>query len=456
MSYAVLHMQKLKSPAVKGIQIHNQREKESQTNADIDASRSHLNYDFVNRSNIDYNEKINKRIQEGVTTGKAIRKDAVKLASFMVTSDKEFFDRLPEREEKRFFESAYEFFCEKYGEKNIAYAMVHKDEKTPHMHVGFVPITEDGRLSAKDFFGKKQQLVKLQDEFHEHMQEAGFDLERGVSSDRKHIEIAKYKALTFQQMEQEAQAKYERKMEHIQKIDEHTKAIENIESKKVLGFVGLKEQDYNSLVDYATNGVVFQVQAENLQKELDKKKKEVAQLKTEMQIGQDKIRHFYKDIQVENEDIKKNLDVLAEKKAMEKVQKVDVVAKYTEVVEKYNGLVHKYNEQLEKKKELNLKVTDLSLQNQAFQRENEELKSENGLLKEKVLEISKQFSAFKERVTKVLGYQIDRIKTWLNINNVDRNKIKFLEDNREKFVQDSLAKMEQPQRQKQRDMELER
>lgn len=449
MSFAVLHMQKLKSPAIKGMQIHNQREKESHTNPDIDESKTHLNYDFVNQSNIDYNEKINKRIQEGVTTGKAIRKDAVKLASFLVTSDKEFFDRLPEREEKRFFESAYEFFCEKYGEKNIAYAMVHKDEKTPHMHVGFVPITEDGRLSAKDFFGKKQQLVELQDEFHEHLQVSGFDLERGVSSDRKHIETAKYKALTFQQMEREAQAKYERTMEHIQKIDEHRKSIENIESKKVLGFVGLKEQDYNSLVDYATNGVVFQVQGENLQKELDKKKKEITQLKAEMQTGQEKIRKNYKDIQVENEDIKKNLDVLVEKKVIEKVQEVDVVAKYKGMVEQYNGLVHKYNDQLEKKKELAQKVNVLT-------NENQKLKLENGLLKEKVLEISKQFSAFKERVSKVLGYQIDRIKTWLNINNVDRNKIKFLEDNREKFVQDSLAKMEQPQRQKQRDMGMER
>lgn len=456
MSYAVLHMQKLKQPAIKGIQIHNQREKESQTNADIDHSRSQLNYDFVNQSNIDYNEKINKRIEEGVTTGKAIRKDAVKVASFMVTSDKEFFDQLPEREEKRFFESAYEFFCEKYGEKNIVYSMVHKDEKTPHMHVGFVPVTEDGRLSAKDFFGKKQQLVVLQDTFHEHMRGEGFELERGVSSDRKHIESAKYKALTFQQMEREAQAKYERTMEHIQKIDEHTKAIENIGSKNVLGLVGMMESDYKSLVDYATNGVVFQVQAENLQKELDKKKKEVAQLKEEMQTGQDKIRKNYKDIQVENEDIKKNLDVLAEKKAIEKFRKVDVVAKYNQLVEKYNGLNHNYKDQIEKKKELNEKVTDLTTQNRGFQRENEKLKLENGLLKEKVLEISRQFSAFKERVTKVLGYQIDRIKTWLNINNVDRNKIKFLEDNREKFVQDSLAKMEQPQRQQQRDMGMER
>ncbi|WP_312756022.1 plasmid recombination protein, partial [Rummeliibacillus suwonensis] len=76
MSYAILHMQKLKQPAIKGIQIHNQREKESQTNADIRNELSHLNYDLVNPKSIDYNEKVNKMIEEGVTTGKAIRKDA--------------------------------------------------------------------------------------------------------------------------------------------------------------------------------------------------------------------------------------------------------------------------------------------------------------------------------------------------------------------------------------------
>jgi hypothetical protein len=459
MSYAVLHMQKLKQPAIKGIQIHNQREKESQTNGDIDQSRAHLNYDLVNQSNIDYNEKINKRIEEGVTTGKAIRKDAVKLASFMVTSDKEFFDRLPEREEKQFFESAYEFFCEKYGEKNIAYATVHKDEKTPHMHVGFVPITEDGRLSAKDFFGKKQQLVELQDGFHEHMRDAGFELERGVSSDRKHVESAKYKALTFQQMEQEAQEKYERTMGHIQKIDEQTKSIENIESKKVLGFVGLKEQDYKSLVDYATNGVVYQVQAENLQKELVKAKNEVTQLKSDLQIGQDKIRHYYKDIQVENEDLKENLEVLADKKAIEKMENSDFVVKHSELIDKYNGLVEKYNERGQTAnqmvRDLKQKVNDLTFENRSYQNENRDLKTENQSLKEKVLELTKQVSAFKERVSKALNYQVDRIKTWLTVKNMDRES-KALESNRERFVGDSLKQLEQPQRPKQRDMDLER
>lgn len=446
MSYAVLHMQKLKQPAIKGIQIHNQREKESHTNGDIDESRKHLNYDLVNQSNVDYDEKINKRIEEGVTTGKTIRKDAVKVASFMVTSDKEFFEGLPEDKEKRFFESAYKFFCEKYGEENIVYAAVHKDEKTPHMHVGFVPITEDGRLSAKDFFGKKQQLVQLQDTFHEHMRADGFDLERGISSDRKHIESAKYKALTLQQMEQEAREKYERTMDHIEKIDDHTKSIENIEAKKVLGLVGMKEQDYKNLVNYATKGVAYELQAENLQQELDKAKTEIGQLKADMKIGNDKIRQNYKYL-------RDNLDAEAEKKADQKIKQHDLMKKNSELMGKYNGVVDKFNDQLKQKMELKLQVDTLKMENESYQNENRELKSENEKLKEKLAQISKEFSAFKERVSVVLHAQIDRFKTFMRVRDIEPRYIQALADRQDKLVQESLKKLEQPQREKELEME---
>ncbi|MEK4910720.1 MobV family relaxase [Niallia sp. FSL M8-0099] len=449
MSYAILHMQKLKQPAIKGIQIHNQREKESQTNADIRNELSHLNYDLVNPKSIDYNEKVNKMIEEGVTTGKAIRKDAVKVASFLVTSDSEYFQNLSEREERRFFESAYEFFADEYGEKNIAYAMVHKDEKTPHMHVGFVPITEDGRLSAKDFFGKKQQLAKLQDKFHDHMVREGFNLERGVSTDRKHVESAKYKALTLQQMEKDAKEKYERTIGQIHEITDKTKAIENIESKKVLGLVGMKEQDYQSLVDYATNGVIYQVKAENLEKDLEKAKKEVEQLKSDMQIGQDKVRHYYKHIE-------ENLDSLVKEKVIEKMKKTDIVKKYENLIEKYNGLVNKYNDQLKEKTKLVGERDTLKFENQSYQRENRDLKLENGKLKDKYLELANEFSSFKKRVVKVLFVQIDRVKRFLRLNDVDHNKIKLLEDKRNEIVQDSLQRLEKPENQKREEMEMER
>ncbi|EAH0712885.1 plasmid recombination protein, partial [Listeria monocytogenes] len=68
MSFAICRMQKMKSHDLKGIQFHNQRERESKTNSDIDKERSHKNYDFVNDENIDYNERV-KEIIESQKTG---------------------------------------------------------------------------------------------------------------------------------------------------------------------------------------------------------------------------------------------------------------------------------------------------------------------------------------------------------------------------------------------------
>ena len=50
--------------------------------------------------------------------------------------------------------------------------MVHVDEKTPHMHLSFVPITSDGRLSAKEIVGNKKDLTRWQDDFWNYMPSA--------------------------------------------------------------------------------------------------------------------------------------------------------------------------------------------------------------------------------------------------------------------------------------------
>ncbi|MCQ6294623.1 hypothetical protein, partial [Bacillus cereus] len=66
--------------------------------------------------------------------------------------------------------------------------------------------------------------------------------------------------------------------------------------------------------------------------------------------------------------------------------------------------------------------------------------------------ISKEFSVFKDRMGKVLHAKIDRVKTLMRINNFEPKLIKSLDDRQDKLVQDSLAYIENPQREKQRDM----
>ena len=101
MSFAVIHMKKFKAQEVRGMQLHNQREKESNSNIDIDQARSPLNYDLLNDSPIDYKDRIQKEINERYTGTKKIRKDAVQLCSFLVTSDKAFFDELAPEEARK-------------------------------------------------------------------------------------------------------------------------------------------------------------------------------------------------------------------------------------------------------------------------------------------------------------------------------------------------------------------
>src|SRR5699024_3773538 len=139
MSYAVCGMQKVKSAGLKSMQFHNQRERESRTNEDIDRERTHENYDLQNNKNINYNERIKDIIDSQKTDTRKKRKDAVLVNQLLVTSDRDFFERLDPGEQKRFFEESYKLFSERYGKQNIAYATVHNDVQNAHKHLYICP-----------------------------------------------------------------------------------------------------------------------------------------------------------------------------------------------------------------------------------------------------------------------------------------------------------------------------
>lgn len=192
MSKIVARMEKMKSGNLQGIQRHNQREIENHSNPDIDISRSHLNYDLVNDEPVNYREKVKNIIDSQRISKRAVRKDAVLVDEWIITSDKEFFEDLFDFTRKEFFETTLNYFEERCGKQNIAYAMVHFDETTPHMHLGVVPMVE-GKLSSKQMFDRKA-LKDIQDELPKHLKDNGFDIERGIKgSERKHLSVEEYK-----------------------------------------------------------------------------------------------------------------------------------------------------------------------------------------------------------------------------------------------------------------------
>ena len=67
------------------------------------------------------------------------------------------------------------------------------------MHLSFVPLTEDGRLCAKEIIGNKKKLTQWQDAFWEQMVKKFPDLERGMSASetgRDHIPPRVFKEMT--------------------------------------------------------------------------------------------------------------------------------------------------------------------------------------------------------------------------------------------------------------------
>lgn len=189
--FAIIRMQKFQVSDVQGIQKHNQRQGISKSNTDIDYEKSHENYDILNDQNLKYESEIKEKIAEQVK--RKPRANSVVLSEFLVTASPEYMNSLSAEEQKKYFEKSLEFIEERYGPKNTLYAVVHQDEATPHMHVGIIPITEDGRLSAKDIFNR-QELRELQEEFPKHLQENKFEVVRGEKgSEKKHLSSQEYK-----------------------------------------------------------------------------------------------------------------------------------------------------------------------------------------------------------------------------------------------------------------------
>ena len=183
-------MQKFHKNDVAPVERENERDENYiSDNPQIDCARTKDNYHIIGGYGT-YTEFINNRLKE---LNLSPRKDAVVMNSFVLGSDKTFFDKLSKIQRYMFFEDCTKFFTERYGKENIISAVVHLDETTPHMHLNLMPVTSDGRLCSKQLFDKPQ-LQKLQTDFYEEVGKK-YGLQRGKEgSQRKHLSTAEFKA----------------------------------------------------------------------------------------------------------------------------------------------------------------------------------------------------------------------------------------------------------------------
>ena len=190
--YAIMRFAKQKG-GFGALEAHHERTKQKYaSNPDINIERRKYNFHVI-KPETSYKRESDSRIKEA---GCRTRKDSVRFIDTIITASPSFFKGNKSEDVKQFFQTATDFLSKKIGRDNIFTAVVHMDEKTPHMHLCFTPITEDGRLSAKDIIGNRTQLTKWQDAFFAHMVKAFPDLERGESASktgRRHIPTRVFK-----------------------------------------------------------------------------------------------------------------------------------------------------------------------------------------------------------------------------------------------------------------------
>lgn len=206
MGFAVLHIEKGGAGNSSGLGNHIDRTKQV---LNADPKKSDLNF-FVRfdpaqekvflsqewKSKLPLKERIQNRIQQGYTGKTAIRKDAVTHLNIVLTGSHEDMLRL-EKDPKKFQDwvvTNYAFIGERFGWENIVDFTIHRDERTPHIHCVVVPLTQDGRLSAKEMMGDRRKMTQLQDMYGKAMENL-YGLKRGYrGSTATHDSVREYYA----------------------------------------------------------------------------------------------------------------------------------------------------------------------------------------------------------------------------------------------------------------------
>jgi len=119
------------------------------------------------------------------------RKDAVLCIEYMMSASPEWFQTSSEAKQAEFFKEARQWLEKKYGADRVIVSTVHNDETTPHLTAYVVPLTKDGRLSAKDFIGNKSKMSADQSSFAKSVGKLG--LKRGIEgSEAAHTTIKEF------------------------------------------------------------------------------------------------------------------------------------------------------------------------------------------------------------------------------------------------------------------------
>ena len=346
MSYAIIRNAKYKRENLMAVYRHNERKNKYYSNKDINRTKSYLNYS-LKEPEFNYVKEFDKIIKEYDLKGqiKAVSNIA---CEYMITSDSDFFKRIGEEETKRYFTTAYKFVCEykDLGEKYILSAKVHYDEKSPHMHLLFLPVvhTTDkkgnsiDKLACSEFWKAKDSYRQLQNAFFEYMVSNGFELQRGLPKEetgRVHYTLKEYKNITNYEQTKEILKNIKLELPEVPDIKDIRKVMINRDEKICNEIIKPKDELIQEL--YQDNV--------SLHKELSKQTKVIEEAE-KYQNERDKILADNEELHNTVKHLEKEYKKKSNKLEFDFNNKKDKLAK--EYKEKSFELEHKYHNKIHK------------------------------------------------------------------------------------------------------------
>ena len=240
MSYAIIRNANYKKDNLAGLYKHNERKNTNYSNKDINKSRASKNYS-IKQCNTTYSNAIKKLQEENNLQGRIIKTTNV-ACELIITSDKDFFKSIGEEETKRYFQVAYNFVAnyKNLGEKYILSAKVHMDESVPHLHLVFVPVVHKrdkatnkqiDKIACSEYWKGKDSYRQLQDNFYKYIVDNGFNLERGKTSNSKHLDIE-----TLKQVTNYDNIKYELKQEQVEPVNTNNTSLILAQNKQLIEY----------------------------------------------------------------------------------------------------------------------------------------------------------------------------------------------------------------------------
>ena len=236
--FCVMNIQKRKKNDITGIQ------REATRTATDYNNRVQPGMDVFNVNLIQSNNWMQDIQAEIDRAGAKTRSNSVVALDAIYTASGEFFKGKSNEENDQFFRDCLKFHQRRFG--HVVSAVIHYDETTPHLHILSVPLTQDGRLSAREIIGNRGNLSRMQTEFFKQVGKE-YGLERGVQMDgqekKEHISAQEHELREIKQKITREQERLEavehseetartRAQEYKQTVAQLQKEIEQLQEKR--------------------------------------------------------------------------------------------------------------------------------------------------------------------------------------------------------------------------------